>query len=67
MKNKLHKEKMTGYCFLLISICYYLSAMMGFFGTDAGNEVVNLCLGSAFLCLSSAHLSKGGEKDGKKQ
>lgn len=67
MKNENRKEKMTGICFLLISICFYLSAMMGFTGADGGNGVVNLCLGSAFLCLSSTHLSKGRDKDNKSQ
>lgn len=65
MKNKLHEEKIAGICYLLASACFYLSAVMGFFGTDAGNEAVNLCLGSAFLCLASTHWSKSRDKDNK--
>ena len=66
MKNeqKDNKEKITFICFLIASICFYISAAFCFMDeiTDSGMGVVNLCLGSAFLCLSSTHLNKKGEQ-----
>lgn len=67
MKNKLREEKITRICYLLASVCFYLSAVLEFTGTDGGNGAVNLCLGSAFLCLSCMHLSKDRDKNGKNQ
>lgn len=67
MKNKLHEEKITGICYLLASISFYLSAVMDFTGTDGGNGTVHLCLGSAFLCISFIHLNRDKDKNGKKQ
>lgn len=62
MKNK-QKEKIAFVCFLVASICYYVSAIIGIFSKDTGNWVVSLCLGSAFLCLSTTHLNKKEDKN----
>ena len=63
-KEQNSKEKITFICFLIASICFYISAAFCFMdeATDSGMGVVNLCLGSAFLCLSSTHLNKKGEQ-----
>lgn len=55
--NKNKKEKITFICYLIASICFYISAIIGIF-SKSSNWVVNLCLGSAFLCLSTTHLNK---------
>lgn len=67
MKNKLREEKFNGICCLIASVSCYLSVIMGFTGADGGNGVVNLCLGSAFLCISFIHLNRDKDKNGKNQ
>ncbi len=66
MKNKQkdNKEKITFICFLVASICFYISAIFCFISetTDNSRGVINLCLGSAFLCLSTTHLNKNQDK-----
>lgn len=57
------KEKITFICYITASICFYISAIIGIISKTDGNWVVNLCLGSAFLCLSTTHLNK--DKDDK--
>ena len=59
--KKEKREKITFVCFLTASICYYVSAIIGIFSKDNSNWVVNLCLGSAFLCLSTTHLNKNNK------
>ncbi len=67
MKNeqKDNKEKITFICFLAASICFYISAIFCFISetADTTRGIVNLCLGSAFLCLSSTHLNKDKRND----
>lgn len=55
------REKTAFICFLVAAICYYISAIIGIFSKD-DNWVVNLCLGSVFLCISSTHLYKDKNK-----
>ncbi len=58
------REKISFICFLAASICYYISAIFCFISETADNSrgVVNLCLGSAFLCLSTTPLNKKQDK-----
>ena len=57
------KEKIAFICYLTASICFYISAIIGIF-SKSSNWVVNLCLGSAFLCLSTTRLNKNNnDKD----
>ena len=51
-------EKISFICFFFFSICYYSSGIIGIFIKDESNWLVNLCLESAFLCLSTTHLNK---------
>ena len=46
-------------------ICFYISAIIGIISKDDSNWVVNLCLGSCFLCLSTTHLNKDRDKNNK--
>lgn len=55
-------EKISFICFLVSSICFYISGIIGIISKDESNWVVNLCLGSAFLCLSTTHLNKDKKK-----
>ena len=63
--KKVTKEKISFVCFLTASICFYISGIIGIISKDGSSWVVNLCLGSAFLCLSTTHLHKD-KKDDKK-
>ncbi len=60
--KKNNKEKLSFICYLVASICFYISSIIEIISKDR-NWVVNLCLGSAFLCLSTTHLNK--DKNGK--
>lgn len=63
MKNR---EKIRCYCFIFASICLYISAIIGFSSKGSNDTAVtHLCLGSAFLCLSTVHNNKEN-KDNKK-
>lgn len=55
-------ERINFVCFLVASVCFYISGIIGIFSKDGSNWVVNLCLGSAFLCLSTTHLNKEKKK-----
>lgn len=56
--KKEQREKLAFICFLTASICYYISGIIGLFAKNNSNWIINLCLGSAFLCLSTTHLNK---------
>ncbi len=60
-----NKEKIAFICFLIASICFYITAIISIVSKDGNNWIVNLCLGSAFLCLSTTHLNKNEDKDKK--
>lgn len=61
MKND-KSEKISFICFLIASICFYISGIMEIISKDGSNWIVDLCLGSAFLCLSTTHLNKDNKK-----
>lgn len=63
--KKEQREKISFICYLTASICFYVSGIIGVINKDGGNWVVNLCLGSAFLCLSTTHLDKNDKKKNK--
>ncbi len=60
---KKNSDKIAGACFLGASICYFISAIIGFMSKEY-MAVTNFCLGACFLCLSSAHFNK--DKKNKK-
>ena len=62
MKERQNK-KITFICFLIASICFYISAAIGIISKAGSNAVTNLCLGSTFLCLSTAYLNKDKDED----
>lgn len=55
-------EKISFICFLIASICFYIIGISNIISKDGSSWVVNLCLGSAFLCLSTTHLNKDKKK-----
>lgn len=63
--KKEQREKISFVCYLAASICFYVSSIIGIMNKDGSNWVVNLCLGSAFLCLSTTHFHKDEEKKNK--
>ena len=52
-EQKNNKNKIAFVCFLIASICFYISAIIDIINKDGSNWAVNLCLGSTFLCLST--------------
>lgn len=54
---KKNNDKITGICFLIASILYFICAIIGFISKDK-MAVTHLCLGACFLCLSSTHFNK---------
>ena len=60
------QEKISFICYLIASICFYISAILDIINKE-DNWVIGLCLGTAFLCLSSTHLSKDKGKDKEDQ
>jgi len=62
-KQKDSGKKAAFVGFLIASICFYVSAITGMNSKDGGYWIVNLCLGSSFLCLSMSCLSKGKNRD----
>lgn len=64
--RKEQREKISLICYLTASICFYISGMISIMNkTD--NWAISLCLGSAFLCLSTTYLYKKDEKRKKKK
>lgn len=62
--GKDNKDKIAFIFLLSASICFYVSAIIGIVRGNSGNWIINLCLGSALLCLSTTHLNKGkNDKD----
>ena len=57
MKNG--NGKIKNKWFFIASICYYISSIASFFSKDNNHmAVINLCLGSCFLCLSMLDIDK---------
>lgn len=65
-KPEKNRNKTAFICSLAASICFYISAIIGIAVTDNSSWVVNLCLGSAFLCISTVYLNKYKTKDNDK-
>ncbi len=65
--KKEKREKISFVCFLTASICLYISAIFCFISdaTDKSTGIINLCLGSTFLCLASVHINKTKDKNDK--
>lgn len=55
MKNK---NFVTFVCYLIASICFYISAVIKMLGKESANWITDMGLGSAFLCLASTHFPK---------
>lgn len=60
-----YKEKITFICFLIAAICFYLSAIIAIISKDGSPWVGKLCLGSAFLCLSTTHFESKRKESSK--
>lgn len=55
------KDKRTAILCFIASVCFYLSAVVSS-TYDVSTAVVNLCLGSTFLCLGVVWLNKDKSK-----
>lgn len=63
MKND-KSEKISFICYLVASICFYISGILGIINKE-DKWIIGLCLGSAFLCLSTTYLNKNDDKSKK--
>lgn len=59
----IRRDKVSFICYLIASICFYISAIIGIVNKNESNWVVDLCLGSAFLGLSSTHKNKDKKRN----
>lgn len=59
------ENKIVMICYITASICFYVSAIICFIRETNNNSmgVVNLCLGSTFLCLFSVYMNKDKDKN----
>lgn len=57
-------KKIEGKVFYLVSVCFYIVALIHIISSDASDGVIWLCLGSAFLCLGVNATNKAN-KNGK--
>lgn len=51
-------DKICFVCFSIASVCFYIVGITGFLNKNSSTGVINLCLGTSFLCLASMHFSK---------
>lgn len=50
------KEKVTYYCYLAASVCFFISAVINLFSEETKYlAVTHFCLGAAFFGLASTH------------
>ena len=61
--TKERKERICMTCFLAASACWYFVSIVNLIEQDTTAAVLGLCLGSAFLCLSTTHMNKKGYND----
>ncbi len=57
-KKQNNKSKVSFICFLIASVCSYINGIIGMINKDGSNCILNFCLGSSFLCLSTTYLNK---------
>lgn len=55
------KEKLCYILYFVASVCFYAAAIIGFIGGEVTRSVLNLCLGSAMLCLGATQLNKSNK------
>ena len=58
-------NKTTVTLYYIVSLLFYITAIIKFFNTGFSSGVVWLCLGSAFLCLGGSAQSKNKKPDDK--
>ena len=63
--KKENKIAMTSY--IVASICFYVGALICFISETISNSIgiMNLCLGSTFLCLFTVFMNKENDKQDK--
>lgn len=60
-EHKISSERVSFICFLIAAICYYISAAISI-AEKNDSVVINIGLGSAFLCLALSYRSKDKNK-----
>lgn len=61
-EHKISSERVSFICYLTAAICYFISAAIDM--ADKNDSVViNIGLGSAFLCLALSYRSKDKNKE----
>lgn len=64
MKNNQQSksERIAFICFMIAAICYYISAAISI-AEKSDSAAMNICLGSAFLCISLSYIGKNKDKE----
>lgn len=59
MKNNQQSksERIAFICFMIAAVCYYINAAISI-AEKNDSVVTNICLGSAFLCISLSYIGK---------
>ncbi|MCH5167054.1 MAG: hypothetical protein J1F35_04090 [Erysipelotrichales bacterium] len=52
------ENKITMTCYIVASICFYISAAICFISDESSMGILDLCLGSTFICLSALYMNK---------
>ena len=60
-------NKVAAICYMVAAICSFIVAIMNIIDKETSNGVVNLALGSSFLCLSCVFFTKSKEDDKNKE
>jgi len=60
-------KKIEGKVLYLVSICFYIVALIHIISSDASDGVIWICLGSTFLCLGANAVNKANRKDNKNE
>lgn len=56
-------KKAIPYIFLFCSVCWYIAAILNFVNHNNSMGTTFLCLGSAWLCVSSLYINKNKSKE----
>lgn len=65
----MNNEKRISILYYIVSVIFYMVAIIRFTDGDSSSGPVWVCLGSAFLCLGSSHAErmKKAERDRKNE
>ena len=66
MKEKDY-NRVAAICYIIAAVCFFIVAIMNILDKETSTGVINLALGSSFLCLSCAFFTKAKEDNKNKK